>query len=192
MTVTNSTSAPVRPAPMWLRALVADQTDYQEVLGWPVTVQVAARRLVMPTGALFDALALPGALGEKVLAELRITMLVGPVIADVENRWWTFLTEPRTASRSNLPADVRQLGVHAVPRGAHVTVPSREAVAGSARWIERPRPRHPLPPWSGVVGATRRIAARGMLASQHTGADDLPIDDACAAPQANSGQRITP
>lgn len=148
-------------APQWLRELVAARTHYVELLGWPVTVEVGPRRLAVAVGPVLDAVTMPATLGRSVLAELRLTMLAGPVIADPGGAWWTLLTEPATAPRPELPTDLHARNVHLTPPGAHVTIPSLTESKGSSRWIEPPQPCHPLPPWSAVVGATRRVANHG-------------------------------
>ncbi|MCE7011768.1 hypothetical protein LWC34_54490 [Kibdelosporangium philippinense] len=153
--LTNPPSTPA--APQWLRDLVAARTHYEELLGWPVTVDIEPRRLAVAVGQVLDAVTMPTALGHSVLAELKITMLTGPVVADPSDTWWTFLTAPATASRPDIPADLHARKVYLTPRGAQVIIPSR-IDGDSSRWIAPPRPRHPLPPWSVVIGATRRVA----------------------------------
>lgn len=148
-------------APQWLRELVAARTHYVELLGWPVRVEVGPRRLAVAVGQVLDAITMPAALGRNVLAELRLTMLAGPVIAGPGGAWWTLLTEPATAPPPELPTDLHAHKVHLTPPGAHVIIPSLTESTGSSRWIEPPQPRHPLPPWSAVIGATRRVIGHG-------------------------------
>lgn len=153
--LTNPPSTPA--APQWLRDLVTARTHYEELLGWPVTVDIEPRRLALAVGQEVDAVTMPTALGQVVLAELRITMLVGPVIADPGGAWWTFLTAPATASRPDIPAELHARKVRLTPRGAQVIIPNLTNCEASSRWITLPLPRHPLPPWSVVIGATRRV-----------------------------------
>lgn len=148
-------------APQWLRELVAARTHYVELLGWPITVDVGPRRLAVAVGQVLDAVTIPAPLGRSVLAELRVTMLAGPVIADPGGAWWTLLIQPATAPRPELPADLHAHNVHLTPPGAHVIIPSPIDGEGSSRWIEPPRPRHPLPPWSAIISATRRVIDHG-------------------------------
>lgn len=153
LTIPPSTPA----APQWLRDLVAARTHYEELLGWPVTVDIEPRRLAVAVGQALDAVTMPSALGQSVLAELQITMLAGPVITGPGGGWWTFLTAPATASRPDIPAELHACKVQLTPRGAQVIIPSLIDDEASSRWITPPRPRHPLPPWSVVIGATRRV-----------------------------------
>jgi hypothetical protein len=158
MPITTTSPPTTPPAPQWLRDLVAARTHYEELLGWPVTVDVEPPRLVVAVGQVLDAVTMPATLGGSVLAELRITMLAGPVIADPGGAWWTFLAAPAAASRPDIPAELHARRVHLTPRGAHVIIPNLTAGDGLPRWIEPPRPHHQLPPWSAVIGETRRVA----------------------------------
>lgn len=95
------TTTPITPAstPEWLRDLASAKTRCEEDWGLPVTVDIAHRRLVVRVGAVMDAITMPAALGARVLAQLRVMMLAGPVIAGPGGTCWTFLTQPATAPR---------------------------------------------------------------------------------------------
>lgn len=153
--LTSSTAMPA--APQWLRDLVAARTQYEELLGWPVTVDVGPRRLVVAVGRVLDAVTMPATLGRSVLTELQLTMLAGPVIAGPGGAWWTLLTESATVLRPDLPAELHAHKVYLAPSGTHVIIPLLVDGEGSSRWIEQPRSRYPLPPWSVVIAATRRV-----------------------------------
>jgi hypothetical protein len=169
--MTIATTSPTAPpaAPQWLCDLVAARTHYEELLGWPVTVDVEPRRLAVAAGQVLDAITMPTTLGTSVLAELQITMLAGPVIAGPGGAWWTFLTAPAAASRPDIPAHLHAHKVHLTPRGAHVIIPNPNPTAGegSPQWIAPPCPRHALPPWSVVIGATRRAVDHLAPADSH-------------------------
>ncbi|TCO54406.1 hypothetical protein [Actinocrispum wychmicini] len=141
-----------------LRSLTVARTWYEERFGWPVTVEVAAGRLVMEVGEWVDAVAMPQPLGRRVLSELWIAMLAGPVLTDATARWWMFLTRPAAATEWSV-RQIRGLDVHLVPRGSHVVVPSETGESPRLPWIERPRALHQLPPWTAVIGAARRASA---------------------------------
>jgi hypothetical protein len=121
-----------------------------------------------------DAITMPAALGRRVLAELQIAMLAGPVISG-PGEWWTFITEPATAPRPAVPAELCRAKVHIAPRGAHVVIPPRRE---ALEWIKRPQPQHALPPWSVVIGATRRVAAHMTVALAAARPSPLPAADA--------------
>lgn len=154
----------VSPVPEWLRELAAARTHYEDLLGWPVQMQVQQRCLTVPVGPALDALTMPATLGETVLAELTITMLAGPVTADPGGDWWTFLSHPVAASRLSVPAALRRLRVRPAPRGTPVVIPTHPGGDGANgwRWIEPPHPGRSLPPWSVITGATRRVAAAAV------------------------------
>ncbi|MGH3981023.1 MAG: hypothetical protein ACRDRZ_18840 [Pseudonocardiaceae bacterium] len=155
-------------APAWLHEVATARTRYEELLGWPVSIDVERRRLMVPVGTVLDAVTMPAALGRTVLAELRIAILAGPVTADPAGHWWTFLIQPAAAAGTDLPAELRRLKVRPTPRGGHAIVPIQLAHHGDGgwRWVQPPRPRQSLPPRSVVLGATRRVAA-GLASSGH-------------------------
>jgi hypothetical protein len=148
-----------RPAPTWLRELAHGRANYEELLGWPVSVQVGRRVLIATIGQVFDAVTMPAHLGVRVRAELGIAMLSGPVVADPEGRRWTFLTKPLDRLRPNITADLSHDMVDVVPHGEHVVVPTDpQGVAGQLwRWVEPPSPGRALPPAYAVIGVTRRL-----------------------------------
>lgn len=67
-------------------------------------------------------------------------------------------TEPATASRPDLPAELHAHKGHLAPRGTHVIIPSLIDGEASSRWIESPR--LPRPP-AAVVGCHCRDPTRG-------------------------------
>jgi hypothetical protein len=142
-----------------LRGLAAARTWYEERFGWPVSVEVTAARLVMKVGDSLDAVAMSKPLGQRVLTELRIAMLAGPVLADATSRWWMFLTQPAAGIGWSVK-QLRGLDVHPVPRGSRVVVPSDISEAPPWPWVERPRALHRLPPWAAVIATVRRTNAQ--------------------------------
>ena len=149
------------PAPDWLRELATARTRYEELLGWPVCMDVLSQCVAVPVGTVLDTVTMPAILAQKVRVELGFTMPAGPVAADPDGDWWTFLTEPATAARHDIPAELRELEVHTARHGAHVVIPTRLDGTDDRgwRWVELPHPHQSLPPWSAVLGATHRIAA---------------------------------
>ena len=149
------------PAPDWLRELATARTRYEELLGWPVCMDVLSQCVAVPVGMVLDTVTMPAILAQKVRVELGFTMPAGPVAADPDGDWWTFLTEPATAARHDIPAELRELEVHTARHGAHVVIPTRLDGTDDRgwRWVELPHPHQSLPPWSALLGATHRIAA---------------------------------
>jgi hypothetical protein len=149
-----------RPAPAWLRELAHGRAAYEELLGWPVSVQVGRRTLIVATGQAVDAVTMPAPLGARVRAELGIAMLTGPVAAEPDGRRWTFLTKPLTHLRPSIAADLSHSHVE-VPHGGHVAIPAGpEVCAGRGRrWLERPTPARALPPAYAVICVVRRLIA---------------------------------
>lgn len=139
------------PAPLWLRELASARTAYEERLGWPVTMEVSRRRLVLHVGPALGAITTTPTTGRRVLAELRAAGLAGPVLAPAGGRW-TFLTGPSLHQQPVMPIALSAAGVHTVPRGKTVTLPSDLLAAD---WVAAPT--HSLPPWSTVIRSARRV-----------------------------------
>ncbi|MCE7003546.1 hypothetical protein LWC34_12005 [Kibdelosporangium philippinense] len=122
-----------------LRSLSDARTCYEERFGWPVTIEVRPGRLVMRLGEVADAVVMPHRLGREVLADLRIAMLAGPVLADSDGQWWMFLTRPACHGAPKHEDVLRRIEVHPVPSGARVVVPCEFDAKNGCPWIERPR-----------------------------------------------------
>ena len=148
-----------RPAPAWLRELAHGRDTYEELLGWPVSVQVGKRVLIVAIGQALDAVSMPANLGAQVRAELSISLLSGPVVADPDGRRWTFLTKPLDRLRPTIAADLSHVRVEVAPHGGHIVLPTDPSTLSGElwRWIEPPSPGRALPPAYAVIGVTRRI-----------------------------------
>lgn len=149
-----------RPAPAWLRELAHGRDTYEELLGWPVSVQVGTRVLIVAIGQVLDAVTMPAGLAAQVRAELGIAMLSGPIATDPDGKRWTFLTKPLDRLRPNTAADLSHLRVDVAPHGSHVVLPTDPNLTTGQqwRWIEPPSPAKPLPPAYAVIGVTRRLS----------------------------------
>lgn len=143
-----------------LRRLAEARSRYDEELGWPVTIDVRAGRLLMLTGPVADVITMPATLGRLVLADLRIAMLAGPVVADPTGQWWMFFTEPVRGAQAQLAGELAdelfKLDVTHIPTGTYVVVPTNLDGANTWPWVEHPKPGHSMPPWPAVVATARR------------------------------------
>jgi hypothetical protein len=147
------------PAPTWLRELTNARATYEELLGWPVSIQVSTRELVAIVGATLGAVGMPARLGAQVRQELGFAMLCGPIVADPGGTFWTFLTKPAGALRPDVASDLDAVRVHVATRGTCVEIPcdTKGSTIGGWRWVERPVPNRPLPPGSAVIAMVRRL-----------------------------------
>ncbi len=130
------------PAPGWLRDLVDAKAAYQELLGWPVSVRVGQRNLVVAVGQVLDAVTMPAALGSSVRAQLEPT----PIMTNSTGSW-TFLARP-----APFPiGDAGVLRVHSA--GSQLVIPAAMAVTmgRDERWIDCPVPNRSLPSTGDVV-----------------------------------------
>jgi hypothetical protein len=150
------TSLTPLPAPTWLRELTNARAHYEELLGWPVSVQVGRRDLVILVGGSIGAVEMPA---RHVRQELGFAMLCGPIVADPGGSSWTFLTKPAGPLRIDVAQDLAAVRVHVVPRGASVQIPYdvTGSTIGGWRWVERPVANRPLPPGSAVISMVRRL-----------------------------------
>lgn len=146
-----------RPAPEWLRDLMADRAHYEERFGWPVTVQVAERRLAIELGTVLDAMTMPASLGGGVHTQLGIAMLAGPVIGHSDGGRWTFLTQPVAPSDASMMASLAEHDVRYAGAGSFTVIPSR--TDAEWRWVAEPRPHQMLPSPFAVAATARRVCA---------------------------------
>jgi hypothetical protein len=147
-----------------LRELAAARAHYEERLGWPVTIDVRPGRLVMLTGPIADAVTMPASLGRMVLADLRIAMFGGPVVADPSGRSWMFFTAPLRNSgfelTEDLATELSRLDIELMPTETYVVVPTHLDGTNTWPWIERPKPQRDLPPLPAVIATARRNGCR--------------------------------
>ncbi|GLZ28212.1 hypothetical protein Lesp02_04020 [Lentzea sp. NBRC 105346] len=149
-----------------LRELSDAKAQYEELHGWRTSVDVGHQRLVLPVGEEMDAVTMPLRLAEAAAVHLRIAMLAGPMMAAPGGQWLTFLTAPATASRPDLPVELRRARVQLVPRGGQVVIPTSSEAGHDLRvwrWVEPPQPRRALPPWPAVIAAARRAVSGDQL-----------------------------
>lgn len=157
-----------------LRELTCARTRYEERFGWPVTIEVDPGRLVMRVGDAVDAVVMPCLLGRLVLADLRIALLAGPVLADTTGQWWMFLTQPAQRDAPKHRTELRCLEVHLVPTGSRVVVPREFDAKNGCPWIEQPRILPQLPPWPAVIATVRRAGAAGAAIPAQRRAEPVP------------------
>ncbi|MGH3761563.1 hypothetical protein [Actinophytocola sp.] len=159
-----------RPAPRWLRELAHGRDAYEELLGWPVSVQVGDRVLIVLIGSSIAAITMPATLGAAVREELSVAMQNGPVLTDPDCLKWTFLTRPPDCLRPGVAACLAREHVDLAPRGSQVVVPTtptrRPTPVGTAwRWIDPPAPARPRPPAYPVIAITRHLTEHAHLAA---------------------------
>ncbi|RZS44858.1 hypothetical protein EV193_101738 [Herbihabitans rhizosphaerae] len=152
-----------RPAPSWLRELADARSVYEETLGWPVSLQVGRRSLVVAAGEVLDAVAMPASLGARVRRELEMMMLDGPIIANPDGTRWTFLMQPVGGIRGDVATELLDLGVHLAPDNAYVVIPTNSVAAGNTwRWVAKPDAARALPSAYAVVGVVRRLTGEAF------------------------------
>jgi hypothetical protein len=148
------------PAPEWLRGLADARAAYQELLGWPVSVQVGERHLVVAIGSVLGAIEMPAVLGARVRAQLDRP---APIVANADGTRWTFLGRPGAPGGHGIPA----LQLLPLPAGSYVTIPAEltesDEPTAAGRWIGRPLPGRPLPPAADILALARKLRWDGCL-----------------------------
>jgi hypothetical protein len=152
-----------RPAPDWLRDLVAARAHYEERFGWPVAVRVAERQLAVALGTVVDAITMPAPLAAEVHAQLGIALLAGPVIGHTDGGRWTFLTQPVEPLRGDFVEGLVEHDLQYAGAGAFTVIPTSERHPGW-RWIAAPQPNQTLPSPYAVVATVRRVCASAEAA----------------------------
>jgi hypothetical protein len=153
-----------QPAPDWLKELYTARAHYEESFGWPVSVHVGQRQLVVALGHDLDAITMPADLAARVQGQLGIAMLSGPVIAQPDGRRWTFLTQGADTIKGEI---VEGLGDHEVRHaatGAYTVVPTTTSGTGGWHWITEPRPHQMLPSAYAVIATARRLCSTASAA----------------------------
>jgi hypothetical protein len=151
-----------QPAPDWLRELYAARAHYEELHGWPVSVHVGQRQLVVALGQSLDAITMPAELASRVQEQLGIAMLSGPVVAHPDGSRWTFLTQGACAMRGGDIVDgLDGNEVRHAATGAYTVVPT-VAGDGGWSWINEPRPHQMLPSAYAVVATARRLCSAAV------------------------------
>lgn len=142
------------------------RATYEELLGWPVSLQVRTRTLVVAVGHVLDAVSMPTTLGVSVKNELGSTFSAAPIVADPDGTRWTFLTKPVRAMRPEIVSGLAAWQVDLAPLGSHVAIPVSIACSTTrvCRWIQRPLPQYALPPAREVVETARRVMSHEYLA----------------------------
>jgi hypothetical protein len=154
------------PAPSWLREMAQGRASYEELLGWPVSLHVRTRSLVVAVGHVLDAVSMPATLGASVKNELGLRFSAAPIIADPDGTRWTLLTKPVRGMRPEIVSGLAAWQVDLAPLGSYVAIPVGIACStpGACRWIQRPIPHYALPPARHVVETARRVMSHEYLA----------------------------
>ena len=130
---------------------------YQQLFGWPTTVDFDAGEVNLQLGDVVDALILRAGFAAEVDSFLVRHMFHAPIVVvpGVRNEW-IFLTGPRTAMRPKTLADLVRIQVGWRRRNESIPLPEIDGPVEGLRWMRRPGPGMELPPWSTVVCAARR------------------------------------
>jgi hypothetical protein len=169
--VISSLWAPAAGDPAWLRIIKNLGLTYVERFDWPISIDLAERRLFLTTNTAVEAITMPANLGRRVLADRRNSQHRCPVIGSPVGQWWTFLTEPPLRNRA-VPVNLQRLRVRVIPFGGQVILPHGTK---TWTWIEEPVVDRPLPAWWSIMAAAQRVVRDDpSIAPELTGESDDP------------------
>lgn len=113
---------------------------YYRRCGLPAGIHPAAGRIVVKVG-LVGAITMPARLGQRVRDDMLYRgCALGPIVAHIRSRRWTFLCRPDVPDDQPLFTELFRLDVAVVPFGGEIALPSpADAHTPSRTWIVPPR-----------------------------------------------------
>ncbi|WP_327119792.1 DNA-directed RNA polymerase subunit beta [Nocardia sp. NBC_01730] len=113
---------------------------YRRTCGLPAGIHPEVGRIVVKAGVV-GGITMPGRLGQWVRDDLVFRGYpVGPVVAHIRSRRWTFLCRPDVPDDMRLFSALFRLDVSIVPFGGEIALPSpAEASGGFRQWVVAPR-----------------------------------------------------
>ncbi|MFI9403615.1 DNA-directed RNA polymerase subunit beta [Nocardia sp. NPDC052316] len=113
---------------------------YRRTCGLPAGIQPEAGRIVVKVG-LVGAITMPARLGQRVRDDMLFRGCpVGPIMAHIRSRRWTFLCRPDVPDDTRLFTELFRLDVAIVPFGGEIALPSpTDSHTPSRAWVVLPR-----------------------------------------------------
>ncbi|GAA4010624.1 hypothetical protein GCM10022247_36050 [Allokutzneria multivorans] len=156
MTTSTTDSSPAHLDPVAQRC-----ASYRRDFNLPARFEAPSRCIVLPLGHLVGAVSVPRGQGDRVLTELRMRFLGGPIVENLETRRWTFITGPGSVILSHAFAELAKLRATIGTTGDIVRLPTPDEEArGVLRWVRAPQARRALPAHTAVIATLRILATR--------------------------------
>ncbi|WP_405161842.1 DNA-directed RNA polymerase subunit beta [Nocardia sp. NBC_01499] len=113
---------------------------YRRTCGLPAGIHPEAGRIVVKAG-LVGAITMPARLGQRVRDDMLFRGCpLGPIVAHIRSRRWTFLCRPDVPESVQLCTELFHLDVAIVPFGGEIALPSpADSQTPSRTWIVPPR-----------------------------------------------------
>ncbi|MFD8245391.1 DNA-directed RNA polymerase subunit beta [Nocardia sp. NPDC059691] len=113
---------------------------YRRTCGLPAGIHPEIGRIVVKAGVV-GGITMPDRLGQRVRDDMLFRgQAIGPVIAHIRSRRWTFLCRPDLPDDVRLFAALFRIDVSIVPFGSEIALPSPADVNGVfRRWVVAPR-----------------------------------------------------
>ncbi|WP_378738815.1 DNA-directed RNA polymerase subunit beta [Nocardia brasiliensis] len=126
--------------PVFADTSISRCTYYRRTCGLPAGIHPEAGRIVVKAGVV-GAITMPAGLGERVRDDMLFRGCpLGPVVAHIRSRRWTFLCRPDVPDDLRLFAELFRLDVSIVPFGGEIALPSpADARAACRAWVVLPR-----------------------------------------------------
>ncbi|QIS10357.1 DNA-directed RNA polymerase subunit beta [Nocardia arthritidis] len=135
---------------------------YRRTCGLPAGIHPEVGRIVVKAGVV-GGITMPARLGQRVRDELLFRGLaIGPIVAHIRSRRWTFLCRPDLTVDTDLAVELFRLDVSIVPLGGEIALPSPADSATAYRtWIVPPR--DTFRPSAAVIVRAARTCVRGAV-----------------------------
>ncbi|WP_330229442.1 DNA-directed RNA polymerase subunit beta [Nocardia sp. NBC_00508] len=113
---------------------------YRRTCGLPAGIHPEIGRIVVKAGVV-GGITMPDRMGQWVRDDMLFRgHPLGPVVAHIRSRRWTFLCRPDLPDDTRLFAALFRLDVSVVPFGGEIALPSpADANGGFRRWVVAPR-----------------------------------------------------
>ncbi|GAA5068442.1 DNA-directed RNA polymerase subunit beta [Nocardia callitridis] len=126
--------------PAFANTSVSQCAFYRRTCGLPACVDPTADRIILKAGVV-GAITMPDRFGQFVRDDMRFRgAALGPVIAHIRSRRWTFLCRPDLPTDIHLFAELMRLDICVAPFGADIALPSpSDARTPRRAWVIPPR-----------------------------------------------------
>ena len=146
--------------PVFMDTPVSRCAYYRRTCGLPAGIHPETGRIMLKAGVV-GGVTMPALLGQRVRDDLLFRgCALGPVIAHIRSRRWTFLCRPDLPDDIRLFTELFRLDVSIVPFGAEIALPSpNDSLSPCRAWVVPPRDTF-RPSAAVIIASVRSCTAR--------------------------------